>query len=501
MNPRLLIFITALSILVSCENNENSPSNLIESAAIYEERGLRTTSEEILPGFILFTPLIGDTTYLINRDGLVVHTWKGRYGPSSTYLLPDGHLLRGGRDPDAPRFAGGGKGGIIEKFNWQGEVVWSYELANYERLLHHDFEVMPNGNILAIAWEKRTKTESMAAGRRSEETPEDGLWPDIIIEIEPQEHGGGRIVWEWRAWDHMVQDTNPDLPNYGRPIDFPHKIDINAGPPLPETTTEQLDALKAIGRSAPLATIGNQGSDMHHSNAIAYNAALDQIAISVRRLSEIWIIDHSIGTEEAKGAAGDLLYRWGNPRSYGHPTPNKVGLGAQHDIRWVPEGYPGAGNLTVFSNNAVGAIPPYSETIEFTPPISIDGTYYIEPEKPFGPKDIVWKYADSYHSPFISGAHRLANGNTLIDYGPQGRFVEVNSNADIVWEYWSPYSGDVRLPGGFTPQPVIPFMYSVFRATFIPDDHPGIANKDLQPLSPQPEPSILNEEELAPFVN
>ena len=203
MKPRLISLATSVIFLVGCAtNSQPPPSDLIAMAGLNEERGLRVNTTNLLPGYILFTPLISDTTYLINRDGQVVHTWKGEYGPASTYFLEDGHLMRGGRDPNAPRFNAGGQGGFIEKFNWNGEVVWSYELASYERLLHHDFEVMPNGNILAIAWENKNKTESLSAGRRPAKTPEAGLWPDIIVEIEPQDEGG-HVVWEWRAWDHI----------------------------------------------------------------------------------------------------------------------------------------------------------------------------------------------------------------------------------------------------------------------------------------------------------
>ena len=58
-------------------------------------------------------------------------------------------------------------------------------------------------------------------------------------------------------------------------------------------------------------------------NAEFYNAALDQIMISPRHLSEIYIIDHSTTTAEAAGhtggthnKGGDILWRWGNPQVY-----------------------------------------------------------------------------------------------------------------------------------------------------------------------------------------
>mgnify|MGYP001447062734 CR=1 FL=1 len=297
----------------------------------------------------------------------------------------------------------------------------------------------------------------------------------------------------------MVQDHDADLPGYGEPIKYPRKLDINAGPAITSITAEQLAGAKAIGQAPGNATVEDWGADMYHSNAIDYNAELDQIAISVRSLSEIWVIDHGLSTEEAKGEAGDLLYRWGNPENYGVDSSDH-GLGHQHDVRWIPSGYPGAGNIMIFSNDAKNAAPPRSEVLEIEPPVSDDGTYHYSNEGGFGPSEPVWRYADGdFYSPFISGAHRMSNGNTLVTFGPQGRFVEVNPKGETVWEYWTPYSGEVRMPDGSTPQPARPFMYAVFRATFVPQDHPALLGKELTPLDPQPAPSVLREEELAPF--
>jgi len=298
----------------------------------------------------------------------------------------------------------------------------------------------------------------------------------------------------------MVQDTDPALPNYGNLADNPRKIDINAGPPLPKMTAEELQVQIDTGQLPAIATLNDRGSDMHHSNALFYDAALDQIIVSTRELSEIWIIDHSISSEQAAGPAGDLLYRWGNPANYGYSEDRQVGLGHQHDINRIPEGYPGAGNLMAFSNDAVGTSPPHSEVIEFAPPTDQNGNYRLVAGQPFGPQSIVWRFSDQgFYSPFISGTRRLANGNTFIDFGPQGRFIEVNPAGEIVWEYWSPYTGTVRLPDGSAPQPIGPFHYAVFRATFIPADDPALAGKTLEPLVPQPELIPINEDELAPF--
>ena len=86
-----------------------------------------------------------------------------------------------------------------------------------------------------------------------------------------------------------------------------------------------------------------------HTNAVAYNAELDQIMLSIHAFSEVWIIDHGTTTEEAashsggkRGKGGDLLYRWGNPRAYRTGTNVDQRLFAQHNAHWIPEGLPGA---------------------------------------------------------------------------------------------------------------------------------------------------------------
>ena len=56
---------------------------------------------------------------------------------------------------------------------------------------------------------------------------------------------------------------------------------------------------------------------------------------------------------------------------------------------------------------------------------------------------IVWEYHDQslfdFFSPYISGAQRLPNGNTLICEGCDGRIFEVTSGGQVVWEYVNPH--------------------------------------------------------------
>ena len=61
---------------------------------------------------------------------------------------------------------------------------------------------------------------------------------------------------------------------------------------------------------------------------------------------------------------------------------------------------------------------------------------------------------------FTEFTQRLANGNTLICSGTQGRVFEVTPSGDIVWEYVNPFGGGEQS--------------ALFRATRIALDHPGL---------------------------
>jgi hypothetical protein len=159
-------------------------------------------------------------------------------------------------------------------------------------VLHHDLEPLPNGNVLALAWEVKTPAEAARAGRRPDRIPKQGLWPDFVIEVKPEPPRGGTIVWEWHVWDHLVQELDATGDSYGEPSAHPGKLDINAGVPKPTVTEEELAQLKALGYVPDDAKAGDLEADFLHINGVDYNAALDQIALSVPELGETWILDH-----------------------------------------------------------------------------------------------------------------------------------------------------------------------------------------------------------------
>ncbi|MGE5360365.1 MAG: aryl-sulfate sulfotransferase [Bacteroidales bacterium] len=432
--------------------------------------------------YVLFSPLLSTTTYLVDRDGRVVHEWQSDFAPgASVHFLDDGSLLRCARQPNVPRYRGGGLGGRLQEFAWDGRLTWDWIIASGERLQHHDVAPLPGGNVLVLAWEAKTREEALRAGRVPRRVGSAGLWPECVFEVRPVRPRGGVIVWEWHLWDHLVQEVHTGLENYGRIADHPGRIDINGDSAPQSWTTAVLDRLKSLGYIGTDTTASDLDPDFVHANAIAYNPRLDQIALTVNHYHEVWVIDHSTTTAEAATGAGgrrnrggDLLYRWGNPAAYARGLAADQRLFGPHDGRWIPDGYPGAGHLLVF-NNGLGSRRRASSVIEIDPPLD-DGRYRIGPRAPFEPVSPAWTYpppsAKPFYADFISGAHRLPNGNTFITAGPEGRFFEVTAAGDTVWEYENPYSGTAPNPAGDPPR-------SVFRATLIPGNHPGLANRGL----------------------
>ncbi len=437
--------------------------------------GLLLNDPKAFQGYTLLAPMMSTKTYLIDMQGRVVRTWESDCTPAlMAYLLPNGNLLRPGATgkggPGGPKgfgkdkkgFAlGPGSGGRVQEFTWDGQLVWDYKFEDDRRTPHHDITPLPNGNILMIAWDRKTPEEAVAAGRRKESVGTH-LLPDSIVEIKKTGKTTGEIVWEWHLWDHLIQDHDASKANYGKVAEHPELVDVNytgrdvVGGILAKKGG--LDKLKGIGYvGGPMGKGPNP--DWTHFNAVAYNAELDQIVVSVHAFSEIWIIDHSTTTAEAaghkggrSGKGGDLLYRWGNPRVYGAGTKKDQRLFAQHSAHWIPRGLPGAGNLLVFNNGGGRPDGTYSSVDEIAPPVDKSGTYALTPGKAYGPEAPVWSYSapkkSEFFSMLISGAQRLPNGSTLICSGISGTVFEVTPDRKTVWKYVNPTKGGPG-PGGF----------------------------------------------------
>ncbi|MCE9615253.1 MAG: DUF1566 domain-containing protein [Lentisphaerae bacterium] len=434
--------------------------------------GLITNTVTAFEGYTLMAPKHYTNTYLINNEGQMVHSWTSAYVPGqSAYLLTNGNLLRscfiqGGG------LTGGGEGGRIEEYAWDGSRVWELDYATANYAQHHDLCPLPNGSILMLVVERKTYAEVLQAGfnpslLHPDVQGKNYMMPDSVVEVQPTRPTGGTVVWTWHVWDHLIQDYDATKSNHGVVANHPELVDVNGW-----------------AESGAIMPFWN------HMNSIAYNHALDQIVLSVRGSSELWVIDHSTTTAQAashsggrSGKGGDLLYRWGNPVTY--DALGSQMLFDQHDVQWIAAGCPGTGNMLVF-NNGIGRN--YSSVDEIVPPaIDASGNYARVAGQAYAPPGLTWTYAatpaTSMYSEAISGCQRLPNGNTLICDGTHGELREVTPAGQVVWFYTCPVENTGPMTQGDTPSlDIRNHQYNaVFKVRRYPATYAGLQGKDLTP--------------------
>ena len=437
--------------------------------------GLALNTTNAYPGYTLMSPMHSTNTYLLNNEGQYVRKWGNAGEPGrSSYLLENGHLVRSCAVMSGGPSTGGGEGGRIEEKDWLGNLVWAIDYYSTNYIHHHDFKVLPNGNVLLLVAEKKSYAEVIAAGFNpalldSSIAAQGYMLPDCLVEVQPTKPYGGTVVWEWHLWNHMIQDYSSGQTNYGVVANHPELINVNG-------------------------TGGMIQQFWNHVNGIDYNAQFDQILLSIRNNSELFVIDHQLTTAQAAGhtagrygKGGDILYRWGNPAQYNRGTGANQQLFQQHHTHWIATNLPGAGHILIF-NNGIGR--GYSTVNEIVPPVDSAGNYSLTAGAAFGPSAPIWTYvaspATNFYSAEISGAERLPNGNTLITEGVKGNLFEVTTNGAIVWDYLCPETtaplaqgSSIPLDSGHAGQ----YMNAVFRVARYPTNYAGLAGKDLTPRS------------------
>ncbi len=387
-------------IITSCGRDEediNSSKSWNPDIVVHKE-------DLVDDSFVLVNDAGNNRVYLIEKEnGEVLFEWDLPTGiGNDAELLSDGNLLVA-LTVENPAYSFGGFGGRMAIISPKGQILWDYTYSDEINLSHHDIEMLPNGNVLFLAWEK---VDGSYLKRMGYTGSYEKIFVEKVLEINPDSN---TIVWEWNVKDHFIQDQNPELEKFGQISDNPGKVDINYE-----------DALKH----------GSYDGDIFHANALEYDEKKDLIFLSVNFFSEVWVIDHSTTTEEAASASGgnfnrggDLVYRFGNPEAF--KTAGDRTLFHNHN----PNIIPGENNLLIYSNGLLG-INDQSIVYEF----SLPEEYDLIPDNYSGPK-INWSFsAPDLFSAKVSGAYRLENGNTLITQGTFG-FWEVTKDGEVVWKY------------------------------------------------------------------
>jgi hypothetical protein len=191
----ITIFFHRIIISEYCESmtigrNEFGSLPVIDSNVVDESYTL------ISPFIALERFTIPGKVYLLDLFGRPVHTWNTKYQPFYSQLEKDGRLATVMIYPsDINSAPGGGLTGIFQEIDWKGNVIWEYK----NELMHHDFEVLPNGNIVFQVWEKIPKKYSDKIIGGYWQDVDHIVWGDALIEVDRSK----KIVWSWHAYEHI----------------------------------------------------------------------------------------------------------------------------------------------------------------------------------------------------------------------------------------------------------------------------------------------------------
>ena len=241
----------------------------------------------------------------------------------------------------------------------------------------------------------------------------------VMLEADPE----GNVIWEHRDPDHHHDARRTDsggaiyLNVEPMPADLAARVRGGIAGSAPEgmwadvivevdaagNRVWEWHALEHLDPDTHVITFNDSRDEWSHANTVVPLPG-GRVMFSFRNISTIGIIEK---------ATGEIVWQ------LGYDT-----LAQQHDPSMLPNG-----NVLVFDNGAHRRDNslPFSRAIEIDP----------------ASNKIVWEYRDSppynFFSPFISGARRLGNGNTLITEGMFGRMFQVTPAGEVVWEYVNPH--------------------------------------------------------------
>ena len=155
--------------------------------------GLSFLAADVYEGYMLYSTGGGgasNTSYYKDWEGNTVNSWSHSNGPASMpYLFPspeggvENSLLYYPCRSSNPSMETGGVGGKVVIYNWEGDILYTYNIDSNDYNHHHDIAVLPNGNFIVVAWERLYASEWQALGRSSVNNNLNQMWATAFFEI------------------------------------------------------------------------------------------------------------------------------------------------------------------------------------------------------------------------------------------------------------------------------------------------------------------------------
>ena len=166
-------------------------------------------------GVTLYAPQTGDgAVYLVDEEGRRIHSWKLPVRPGrDAVLLKNGNLgFNGSSQTSKPPYTIWPlwRGGAFYEVDRDSKVVWSFNDYTH----HHDARWLDNGNLLyGAAHPLPADIKARIRGGVDRTGAPEGLtYSDVVREVDRS----GKIVWEWKLWEHLEPEDYPVEPVFDR---------------------------------------------------------------------------------------------------------------------------------------------------------------------------------------------------------------------------------------------------------------------------------------------
>lgn len=198
--------------------------------------GLRAVDDDkVSPGYVLYAPLTSQNAYIVSTSGEKVHQWTLPYRVGRhARILPNGNLAYNGVHPEPPeRFPMWAKyrGGVMLQVSPGREVLREYRDPKAHHDQHHlgnEGDTLLYATLEPLTGEESKRVQGGISG--SEATSEGLIYGDCIKLVEPWttsntsssadfeegQSGGAKLLWSWRAIDHLDPALFPLHGHYPR---------------------------------------------------------------------------------------------------------------------------------------------------------------------------------------------------------------------------------------------------------------------------------------------
>jgi hypothetical protein len=410
-------FCTTLGLLLFCV-----PAVFLARPSVYPTGTTIYEPDKAWNGYTLHDAPDDGGVVLIDMNGRVLKRWPALMTSSGVFrMLPGGYVMGGDRNRPPHQEAR-----ALIQLDWDGKEVWRFDRTEQVEIdgkmqwiarLHHDWQregspagyyspasspLVNSGRTLVLAHANVTKPE--ITDRRLED--------DLLLEVA----WDGKVLWKWQASDHFGELGFSDSARSA----IRHSVAWNAA----RASADWLH-INAAAYVGPNRWFDAGDQRFHPDNVIWSSREANIVAIVDRTGAVVWRMGPDYRESKALLALGQVI--------------------GQHNPHIIPKGLPGEGNLLVFDNGGRGG---YGDPDPAAPAgVNVAGRDFsrvLEVNPVTFEK--VWEYSVAgnerfrFFSHYVSNAQRLANGNTMINEGAEGRVFEVTTGGEIVWEYLNPFS-------------------------------------------------------------